>query len=45
MDAEEEQEEEVGTTHFTAPRFGDADSNAETVFEFYEHWKFFSSKK
>lgn len=45
MDNEEEQEEEVGTTHFTAPRFGDADSSAETVFAFYEGWKFFTTAK
>ena len=45
LDKEEELEEEVGEDHFALPDFGDADSNAEEVFRFYNEWQHFSTLK
>lgn len=38
-------EEEVGTKHKEAPRFGDAESNKEEVYAFYKHWETFATNK
>lgn len=38
LDKEEEMEEQVGTTHFQPPPFGDAGSSKEQVYAFYEYW-------
>jgi len=45
IDRDEEMEEEVGTTHYAAPLFGNSKSTAEEVFAFYSHWNNFATIK
>lgn len=45
LDKEEEDEEDISVEHYEAPWLGDADSTAEEVFRFYEHWQHFSTLK
>lgn len=45
LDDEEELEEEIGTTHFTAAAFGDENATKEEVYNFYKEWEGFGSIK
>jgi len=38
-------EEDVGTTHYDAPEFGDEDSNRDQVYNFYRFWETFATMK